>query len=87
MYKDVLTEDNITRLDGLWAAAESATEGTDAYDRVRRSEIQWRYYKYLAGVCEFSDTGSRDAEYAKLLDDCAALGVTRLSESSLLADG
>ena len=90
MYKDVLTEDDITRLDGLWTAAENATEGTDAYDRVRRSEIQWRYYKYLAGVCEFApDASGTSVEnaYAKLLEDCHELGVTRLSESSLLADG
>lgn len=87
MYKDVLTEADITELDELWKTAESNTDGTAAYDRVRRSEIQWRYYKYLAGVCEFSDAGSKDAEYAKLLDDCAALGVTRLSESSMLANG
>lgn len=27
MYKDVLTEDDITRLDGLWTAQKNATEG------------------------------------------------------------
>ncbi len=84
LYQDVLTMDDVKMLDTLWTEAKKAASDTEAYTRVLRSEIEWRYYKYLAQYSEFSDASSRQAEYQRLLDDCQKLGVTRLNEGALL---
>lgn len=82
LFNGILDDDEIASLDAMWESAKAATVDTVYYDRVRRSEIQWRYYKYCAKKLEFATSRTKKAK--QLWTDCKELGITHLSEGALI---
>ncbi len=80
----------VARCDELWQGAEDAVaEYPELLERVKRSEISWRYYKACAGLGEFKRGLSFwkwSAENKKLYDDIIASGATRYSEGTAMSE-
>ena len=68
-------------VDVLWKLAERAAENETQLERIKRSELSWRWWKACAGKGEFSFFGCRRwDEKEKLLQDMRDSGVTMLCE-------
>ena len=77
-----IDEEEAEKIDALWDAAESASEGSeDALAALRRSRLSWRYVKAVLGLREFSGTleENRDAREA-FYNDLRAHGVRMIDE-------
>ena len=70
----------MAHFDSLWEQAKKAADNEDVADRVKRSEIQYRYYKLTAGRGEFTD----EAKKTQFYQDCHRLGVTQINEGALV---
>ncbi len=73
-------------VDRLWEKAEQAAETDEQLQRIKRSELSWRWWKACSGSREFSFFGfKRGDEKEKLLQDLLDSGVTMLSEGRYTA--
>ncbi len=75
------------KIDSLWASAINKCEeagNTAAAERIRRSQLSWRYYKACNGLGEFRH-GLNISRWTKanqaLFDDLVQLGATSYDES------
>jgi len=76
---------DIEYCDSLWASAKAADLTEAQLLRVRRSEISWRYWKSGKKMDEFNIFNCHIAN-PQLFNDMKELGITRISESQLLAE-
>ena len=76
LYEKYMTDEILTQFDSLWEQAKNAADNNEIADHVKRSEMQYRYYKLLAGRKEFTDK----AQKAQFFRDCRDLGITYLEE-------
>ena len=79
----VFTPRSLAKMDALWARAEKEVAGAEQLERVKRSELSWRFWKACVGRGEFSllNPGRFD-EKEKLFEDLKAFGVKQLDEFS-----
>ena len=83
IFQGLITDEMLPELDALWADAVAAAEDNEtALLHVRRSELQYRYYKMLAKRGEFADEENYEALSAEFNNDCGELGVSYFSEGN-----
>lgn len=83
IFQGLITDDMLAELDALWADAVATAEDDEtALLHVRRSELQYRYYKMLSKRGEFSDEENYEALAAAFNNDCGELGVSYFSEGN-----
>ncbi len=82
-----VTKRDVRTIDALWETAIQKCEDADnaaAADRIRRSQLSWRYYKACNGLGEFRH-GLNVARWTKanrtLFDDLIRFGTTSYDES------
>ena len=83
-----IDDEEAEKIDGLWAMAESASEGSDdALAAIGRSKLSWRYVKAVLGLGEFSGTleENRNAREA-LYNDLIAHDVKMIDEWTWIED-
>lgn len=78
LFNKYITDELLAHFDSLWEQAKNAVDQQDAVDRVKRSELQYRYYKLIAGRGEFTD----EAKKTQFFQDCHRLGVVQLNEGA-----
>lgn len=83
LFKDLISDEDIAAYDALWDEAKKEA-GSDEIilSHVKRSELQWRYYKMLTKRGEFSNSSEYDKLEKQFNKDCTDLGVLRLSEGA-----
>lgn len=69
------SREDIKKADTLWENAKAAAESETVLQRIKRSEICWRYWK------AYNKYGKEEAE--KLISDIKAFGITVISEGDL----
>ena len=73
----------LEKMDALWARAEKEAGSGEQLERVKRSELSWRFWKACVGRGEFSLLNpGRFAEKEKLFEDLKVFGVKQLDEFS-----
>ena len=83
-----IDEEKAEEIDGLWALAESAADGSaDALGAIKRSKLSWRYVKAVLGAGEFIGTleESREAR-EELFHDLIAHDVKMIDEWTWIED-
>lgn len=84
-----LKPNEIDYINALWAKAKELAESETCLQRVRRSELSWRYWKANNRFSEFSIAGNPTGWYyenKKLYNDFLEFGVKRIRERRLMAD-
>ena len=83
-----IDDEEAEKIDGLWALAESASEGSDdALEAIGRSKLSWRYVKAVLGLREFGGTleENRDTRES-LFNDLISHGVRMIDEWTWIED-
>jgi len=78
LFNPYVTDELLLQADNLWEQAKKAADSEEISDRVRRAELQYRYYKLMAGRGEYADETTKTQFFA----DCLELGITRISEGA-----
>ncbi len=81
LFSGLISNSDIDHFDDLWEKALNETGSIAAKQRVRRSGLQYRYYKMLSKKGEFSDTGTFKTLQDQFYKDCISMGVLRLGEA------
>ena len=76
LYEKHISDELMAHFDSIWEQAKKAADNQEIAVRVKRSELQYRYYKLMAGRGEFTD----EAKKTQFYQDCHNLGVTRICE-------
>ena len=79
-FKELITDDLMAHFDSIWEQAKHAADNEEIADRVKRAELQHRYYKLLKAGGEVYD--ANDPAKVQFFQDCLDLGVTRYNEGS-----
>lgn len=79
IFADLISDEDLKRLDNLWKEAINAAEGKDK-DHVRAANLSWRFYKMMSKRGEWASEDNFKAEEDRFYKDCNDLGVTRLNE-------
>lgn len=83
LFAGLISDDDIIRLDSLWLKAkEDANNDKTALLHVRRSELQYRFYKMQAKKGEFSNRDTFDTNVEQFYKDCHDLGIKMFSEGN-----
>ena len=77
-FSDLITDKVMAQFDSIWEQAKHAADNKEIADRVKRAELQHRYYKLLKEGGEVYSTN--DVTKAQFYQDCQDLGVTRSNE-------
>ena len=81
LFEGLISDEDLAMLDGLWEEAKAAVSDTQLA-HVRRSELQWRWYKMRSQRGEFADAANYSALENAFYADCNELGVLRTSEGA-----
>ncbi|MPM60281.1 hypothetical protein SDC9_107132 [bioreactor metagenome] len=84
-----LKPNEIEYINDLWQSAKNAADNTTHLDRVRCSEISWRYWKANNRFSEYSPVANPFGWYAenkKLYEDFQEFGIRRIRERRLMSD-
>lgn len=81
LFEGLISDEDLNMLDGLWHEAKAAVSGIEL-EHVRRSELQYRWYKMRAQRGEFADSSRFQQLENAFYTDCNALGVLRTSEGA-----
>ena len=79
IFADLISDEDLKRLDNLWKEAINAAEGKDK-DHVRAANLSWRFYKMMSKRGEWASEENFKAEEDRFYKDCNDLVVTRLNE-------
>jgi len=83
-----LKPNEIIYIDELWAKAKQLANDETQLERVRRSEISWRYWKANNRFGEYSPLGNPTGWYGenkKLYEDMRDFGIRRIRERRLMS--
>ncbi len=81
LFEGLIPDEDLNMLDELWKNAEAAVEKREL-DHVRRSELQYRWYKMKSLRGEFADSSRFGELENEFYADCNALGVLRMNEGA-----
>ena len=81
LFEGLISDEDLAMLDGLWEEAKAAVSDTQLA-HVRRSELQWRWYKMRSQRGEFADAANYGTLENAFYADCNELGVLRTSEGA-----
>ncbi|MGI6528115.1 MAG: DUF4838 domain-containing protein [Clostridia bacterium] len=82
LYRSLINNEELAHLDSLWEKAKEEAENERVLERVRRSELSYRFYKLTSRRGEFADVFEYDRLEKEFYKDCKELGVLRLSEGA-----
>ena len=83
IFQGILSEEQLEDWNELWKNAKEAAKGDDsALLHVRRSELQFRFYKMASRRGEFANADEYDDAAAKFNSDCGALGISYFNEGN-----
>ena len=82
LYASLIKDSDIEHMNSLWDKAKDEADNDGVLDRVKRSELSYRFYKLTARRGEYKDLYERDKLEEEFYIDCNKLGVLRLSEGA-----
>lgn len=83
LFKDLISDGELSRIDALWDSAVAACEpGSLEQRHVRAAQMSWRFYKKMSGRGEWADASAHESLEKAFNHDCNELGITRLNEGA-----